>query len=97
MVNQQLIDTSRERDESLRKGEELNGLVATLQSRVDGLEAQAEQLEQDRYTTQGAMEALQAQHQEVRELLTRTQLGMVMVSTYSYVYTLLLVYSFFFY
>lgn len=68
-INQQLVVTTRERDEGLRKGEELTESVATLQSRVNGLEAQAEQLEQDRFTTQGALDTLEGQHQEVHVLI----------------------------
>ena len=45
--------------------EELGGFVVELQNQVGGMEAQKEQLEQDKYTTQNALDTLQAEHEEV--------------------------------
>lgn len=67
-TNQQLADTTKQRDDGLERAEELSRLVADLQTRLDGLEAQAEQLEQDKFTTQGALDDLQGEHKEVNSI-----------------------------
>ncbi len=64
-VNQELEETAQQRDEGIQTGREMSQCLTDLQNRVDGLEAQSEQLEQDKFRTQGALDTLQNEHDEV--------------------------------
>ena len=64
-VNQELEETAQQRDEGIQTGREMSRCLTDLQNRVDGLEAQSEQLEQDKFRTQGALDTLQHEHNEV--------------------------------
>lgn len=49
----------------LEQREELEGKVCELERVVQGLEAQRDQLEHDKFATQTSLEQLEAQHQKV--------------------------------
>ena len=64
-LNEQLHGATFERDSNLRQNEELGSLVRELESKVGGLEAQRDQLDQDKYNTQTILETLQTEHDTV--------------------------------
>lgn len=54
-----------ERNTNISQKEDLGSVVRELEGKVGGLEAQKDQLEQDKYNTQSTLETLQANHDVV--------------------------------
>ena len=64
-LNEQLHGVTFERDSNVRQKEELGIVVRELEGKVEVLEAQKDQLEQDKYNIQNTLETLQAEHDTV--------------------------------
>ena len=54
-----------EREGALEQATQLSSSIQELEQKVQGLEAQKDQLEEDRFTAQTALQELQSQHEQV--------------------------------
>lgn len=54
-----------EREGALQEATNLSAIIRDLEQKVQGLEAQKDQLEEDRFTTQSALQDLQSQYDQV--------------------------------
>ena len=54
-----------EREGALQQSTHLSAAIQDLEQKIQGLEAQKDQLEEDRFTAQTALQDLQSQHEEV--------------------------------
>ena len=64
-LQSQVTAVVSEREGALQQATDLSATIQQLEQKVQGLEAQKDQLEEDRFTAQTALQELQAQHEQV--------------------------------
>ena len=64
-LQSQVTAVVNEREGALQQATDLSATIQELEQKVQGLEAQKDQLEEDRFTSQTALQELQSQHEQV--------------------------------
>ena len=68
-LQSQVAAVVSEREGALEQATQLSASLRELEQKVQGLEAQKDQLEEDKFTTQTVLQELQSQHEQVIECM----------------------------
>ena len=82
-LDSQVAAAVSEREGALEQATQLSSSIQELEQKLQGLEAQKDQLEEDRFTAQTALRELQSQHEQVYRYNSGHSLGPIVTTPHS--------------